>query len=139
MRMVLSVQISFIEPVPCVWRFDGFSTPALNERLDEKPPRLQGVLLVRVPVVSGALIEEPVADQKRRQAAEIVAFYRDQGITALDLQRMVGEDARQRLTVGTIRARADADIPAGSRGTISRLSGALRSVDNSAVPVETPP
>ena len=133
------VQITSVVPVPCVWRFDGFDAAALDERTDELPPRLQGVLLVPVSVVTGSLIEESERDQKSRHAREIELFYRSQGMTARDLQRMTAQDAAASVPIGVIRDRPAAEIPAGSRGTVSRLSGPLRVVDNTVVPSETPP
>ena len=131
-------QLQIVIPAPCVWRFDGLDSVALDESRDEKPPRVQGVLAAPVGVVIGSAVQESERAQKERQTRAIVTFYRDQGITARDLQRMTSEDLAARVTLGTVRARPDSEIPAGSRGTISRLSGPLRTVDNSAVPNEPP-
>jgi len=137
--MALIAQISILIATPCVWHFDGFDSPALDLLRDEKPPRIRGVLSVRFGIVLGSFVEESERSQRERQAAAVVQFYRDQGITARDLQRMVASDVTQRLTIGTIRDRADADIPDGSRGTISRMTGPLRTIDNTVVPNEPPP
>lgn len=137
--MALVAQLSISIPTPCVWHFDGFGSPALDLLRDDKPPRIRGVLVVPIGIVLGSFVEESERSQRERQAAEIVTFYRTQGITASDLQRMVADDVRQRVPIGVIRARADVDIPDGSRGTVSRMTGPLRTIDNTVVPNEPPP
>ena len=123
----------------CVWRFDGFNDPALDERFDERPPRLQGVLRVPVSIVEGSFEPESAQQQKDRQAREIVRHYFDQGIEAQDLQRMTAQDVVDGVPIGKIRERPESEIPEGSRGTVYVIPGPLRTVNNDCVPNEPPP
>ena len=119
------------------WYFAGFESPALDLRFDEIPPTAQGAFQLPFVVRTGQNVES-AADQEAAFRRTIEERYLDQGITARDITRMVGSDILNNRTVGEIRARADEDIPEGSRGTICNVQ-AVRTVNNDCVPIETPP
>jgi hypothetical protein len=126
------------------WVFDGFDTPALNERTDPKPPRLRGAIhLVTITVTPSPIpvfpppppdVEVVVADAAETERVRV--FYFDQGITARDVEKMTAADALARVPVATLRARTFADVPTdpGARGTVTALTGPPRTVDNDVIP-----
>ncbi len=125
------------------WYFDGRSSPALDVATDETPPTHRGSIAIPGTTTDAGVVVN--------EHAEIVAFYFDQGLTAVDLLKMTAEDALARVPVGVLRARTVADVPqpevgdvgafgfppsSAFRGTVSSIPGPARTVDNSAVPVE---
>lgn len=103
--------------------FDGYSTPALDEALDEKVPTLRGYLHL-----PGASIET---------ARLVEIHYRDQGLTADDLVRMTAQDAIDRVGLEQIRER-DAGETDGPTGTLVPTTFA-RQVTTAPIPAELPP
>ena len=118
------------------WYFAGFDSPALDIRVDETPPTSQGAFVLPILVRTGENVETP-AEQEAVFRREIEQRYIDQGITARDVTRMVGEDILRGATIGEIRDRDNESVPQGSRGTLSNLQ-VVRTVNNDCVPIETP-
>jgi hypothetical protein len=119
--------------------FDGLGGPVLDERFDETPPTYRGSLTV--PIVSTSSGSTVTLSDS---IEEIERYYRDQGITAADLVKMVGQDALDRVPVATIRSRTFADVPTGTtlalrlRGVVTEIS-VIRTVTDAPVPAELPP
>ncbi len=108
------------------WDFNGLNSPALDTTTDETPPTHRGVIRTLFTEVDGA---------PATTVASAVQFYFDQGITAQDLLKMVGEDVAARVPIATIRARTTA--PAGSaRGTVVAWSRPQTQYTTDYIPVE---
>ena len=119
-----------------VWQFSGFNSPALDPRLDEMPPTLNGRL--QVPIGAPEDVEQ------------IGEFYFRQQITATDLVKMSAQDALERVPVEVIRARTWADVPLpvanpynridyrSLRGTVDTISYGGRSSTTIPLPAEPP-
>jgi hypothetical protein len=137
-----------VTPFPFVarWAFDGFDSPALDERLDETPPTIRGSLLVvaekRTSFPSEAVTFTDTPDR-------VQDFYRLQGLTANDLRKMTSQDALQRVPVATIRDRpypltqtlAEILGQAGPlrRGTVVPATLPPRQITDEPIPAELPP